>query len=222
MDSIKKEIIKRILSKCRRNGYCVELTTRTGNSGYSYIYIPEMGAGGNAHRLMWFVYNGFIPDGKLIMHTCDNRLCINPRHLKLGDDASNMKDMWDKGRGVKPPKGEDSINTKFKDSEIVAIRHKAHSGISFTEIAKEYKIHPSHVSRVARGLIRKEAGGLIIKRLRRVYVTGEQREEIFKHRKGGSNWEEISSILNLSRSAVMRGYKKYSTEHMKTQHPESL
>lgn len=31
-------------------------------------------------------------------HHCDNPICVNPRHLYVGDRKSNMQDMWRRGR----------------------------------------------------------------------------------------------------------------------------
>ena len=36
--------------------------------------------------------------GKEILHLCNNRVCINPRHLKLGTHKQNMKHMKECGR----------------------------------------------------------------------------------------------------------------------------
>jgi HNH endonuclease len=36
--------------------------------------------------------------GAVIMHTCDNPRCINPKHLVLGTQAENIRDMMAKGR----------------------------------------------------------------------------------------------------------------------------
>lgn len=54
-----------------------------------------------AHRVAYRIANGPIPEGKLIMHECDNRLCVNPAHLRLGTSAENIADMVSKGRHFK-------------------------------------------------------------------------------------------------------------------------
>ena len=51
------------------------------------------------HRLAWQKENGLIPKGKIVMHKCDVRLCINPDHLRVGTIADNQRDMQEKGRG---------------------------------------------------------------------------------------------------------------------------
>src|ERR1044071_8669327 len=51
-------------------------------------------------RHMYATHKGPIPNGLLVRHTCDNRLCINPDHLLLGTVADNVKDMIERGRHV--------------------------------------------------------------------------------------------------------------------------
>jgi len=51
-----------------------------------------------AHRLSYIINIGEIPKEKELLHICDNRKCINPKHLKVGTRKENIRDMIEKGR----------------------------------------------------------------------------------------------------------------------------
>lgn len=51
-----------------------------------------------ASRVSWELHRGTIPDGKFVLHHCDNRKCVNPDHLWIGDSRDNILDCIKKGR----------------------------------------------------------------------------------------------------------------------------
>ncbi len=54
-----------------------------------------------AHRVAYELFVGEIPGGMYVLHRCDNTKCVNFRHLFLGTQLDNMKDMITKGRDNK-------------------------------------------------------------------------------------------------------------------------
>ena len=52
----------------------------------------------SAHRWSWQLHNGKIPDGKVILHKCDVKKCVNPAHLEVGSQKDNIQDSIRKGR----------------------------------------------------------------------------------------------------------------------------
>lgn len=48
-----------------------------------------------AHRLAFFLYNGYWPN--VCRHSCDYKRCCNPKHLLDGTEADNAKDRVARG-----------------------------------------------------------------------------------------------------------------------------
>lgn len=76
---------------------CWEFKGSKNKDGYGKI-----GIGGkkneSAHRVIFKIYNFDIPKNMVILHTCDNPSCCNPKHLVLGTQNDNIQDMVQKRR----------------------------------------------------------------------------------------------------------------------------
>ena len=66
--------------------------------GRGYKYISWQGRGLMAHRFAYELFIGEIPDGLLVLHSCDTPPCVNPAHLRIGTHAENVKDLYSRGR----------------------------------------------------------------------------------------------------------------------------
>lgn len=71
--------------------------SKKGGSGYGRV--SHEGRYIGAHRGSYMAYVGEIPEGLLVLHKCDVKLCVNPSHLFVGTHSDNMQDMLRKGRG---------------------------------------------------------------------------------------------------------------------------
>lgn len=72
---------ERILAKVRLEGDCWIFTGSKTYHGYPRIIIGSTQVH-FAHRVMWELKNGPVPDGLELDHLCRNRACVNPDHLE--------------------------------------------------------------------------------------------------------------------------------------------
>ena len=133
---------------------CFNCTShRPGKQGY-----PRVNRGNveGLHRYVYRRFHGEIPKGLCVMHTCDNRLCINPKHLVLGTIAENNADAWAKGRVKAPPKndfvpppryGEANNKTKLTEAEVVAIRMSLEKP---KDLARQYGVDRTTITNIQR------------------------------------------------------------------------
>jgi len=125
----------------------------TINSGYGCI--NYLGARRPAHRVFWSIFNNTNVDSiGDIMHSCDNRLCVNPQHLKLGTRQENLADMNAKGRGVKgrPSKVRGSKHKLAKLTEATALKiKKAGSYSEAVQLGIDFGVSKSTARRVYYG-----------------------------------------------------------------------
>lgn len=102
---ITPKVITRVLGKTvipdDEEHECWEWQGSRTYDGYGHVSV-----GGKlflAHRVLYVVYKGEIPSGLVLLHSCDNRKCVSPHHLRVGTQAENLQDMHNKGRWRRKP-----------------------------------------------------------------------------------------------------------------------
>ena len=88
----------RFFEKVEKSGECWLWVGALNSRGYGSFGFEGRRLG--AHRFSYELHKGEIPEGMFVCHSCDVRNCVNPDHLWLGDNADNMKDMYQKERRV--------------------------------------------------------------------------------------------------------------------------
>ena len=121
-------------------------TTYRGNYGHFRRKIDGIWKMYKAHRYSYEYFNGPIPNGLIIRHSCDNPKCVNPAHLLVGTHKENSQDMIKRGRkgyGVGP-------NSKRHDNLVTDIRkYKVDNpSIKGVELASIFKTSPAQISRI--------------------------------------------------------------------------
>lgn len=127
----------------RREGACWQWRGRVQTNGYGVVDVARRKQA-RAHRFAWELTNGPIPAGRMVLHECDNKLCVNPSHLFLGDATANMRDMARKGRHGR---------AKLTADTVRVIRARRASGESLAVLAGEFGVTQSCISCVARRLV---------------------------------------------------------------------
>lgn len=91
---------ERFWPKVKRAGpdQCWEWQAGKSHGYGSFRLTPRRAVG--AHCFSWELVNGPIPEGKHVLHHCDNPPCCNPAHLYIGTDKENARDRMERGQFV--------------------------------------------------------------------------------------------------------------------------
>lgn len=71
----------RLLMHSEKQGECLLWTASTYPNGYGKMNIKGISC--LVHRVAYEFHFGEIPDSLEIHHTCENKTCINPKHLMI-------------------------------------------------------------------------------------------------------------------------------------------
>lgn len=149
----KQDIATRFWSKVEKTDGCWLWTGSVNDCGYGTIRIN--GKTKKAHRVVYELTHGEIPNGLVICHHCDKPACVRPDHLFAGTMADNMADMRMKGRAHPPTpvRGEKNNFAKLTCETADNIqREYAQGGISYRKLAERYGVSTYAVYAIIKGI----------------------------------------------------------------------
>jgi HNH endonuclease len=100
-----------------------------------------------AHRVIYEHLHGPIPILMEICHHCDNRKCVNPKHLFMDTQRGNLRDAAAKGR---MKRGTGHHTTTLTEDEVRAI---AASDEIQRVLAERYGVTRETISRIRSGFV---------------------------------------------------------------------
>lgn len=101
-----------------------------------------------AHKVSWQLSNvASLLRNTCVCHTCDNPICVNPKHLFLSDHAGNKADCIAKGRIARGMR----LAKKMTTETVADLRRRWAEGESQPSLAARFGINQSNVNRIAHG-----------------------------------------------------------------------
>jgi hypothetical protein len=113
-----------------------------GKDGYGMAWDVAEKKSLGAHRWVYMLLVGPIPEGQNVLHRCDNPCCVNPDHLFLGSLGDNNRDRKEKGRGAT---GVRHPMNKLSVEQVLEIRNAP--GLH-REIAGQFGVSKSLISHI--------------------------------------------------------------------------
>lgn len=117
-----------------------------------------------AHRVAWVVANGCAVPGRLhVIHSCDNRACVRPEHLRVGTNQENNDDKVARARAKHINIGDrNGMNThpekravgsrngfsKLTEQDVLEIRRRANAGEGAAALATAFHVSTPTINRI--------------------------------------------------------------------------
>lgn len=93
---LREPVARLLFRRSKRDGSCLVWGGCVRNGTHGAIKVKQTLL--FVHRVAYVLAKGPIEKGLVVMHLCDNPLCVLPDHLSLGTPLENIADMVAKGR----------------------------------------------------------------------------------------------------------------------------
>lgn len=140
-----------------RGKTCWEWKGSVNSTGYGSLMYG--GAACTAHRVAAYL-SGLVPtiaapkDRKqsgFVLHSCDNRRCCNPAHMRIGSYTENQLEAYARKRRT-AFKGETHTNARLTNRQATKIRELYATGLSQDALAAKYGVAQNTISLIVRNI----------------------------------------------------------------------
>lgn len=133
------------------------------NNGYGFMYLPTLG-NIQAHRISIALAKGVevqeLPTSDHVLHSCDNKACVNPNHLSLGSRSKNMLEMRERsdaynknrrrGEGLYEGYLTEKPEVIINESDVKKIRELSRTWSGMCDAMKEFGLSQAAVMEIIR------------------------------------------------------------------------
>ena len=167
----KNRLLCRMRARVVIDGECHVMRGSTDTSGYSIMSVR--GGPMLCHRLLYAMTRDDFDEQLCVLHSCDNRRCINPSHLSQGTNQENTRQRVERNRSNREPHdsstylrgeewhrvfdktfkwGEANSQCKLSDADVLEIKT---SNSSNQELADRYGVTYQAIWQIRKGRARK-------------------------------------------------------------------
>jgi hypothetical protein len=97
-----------------------------------------------AHKMSYITFKGPVRSDQVVRHTCDNKCCVNPKHLILGTQSDNLIDAVKRNR-----QGLQKLNEECVKVIKWLLKYKPEKGLA-SKLARLHNVHISTISDIKR------------------------------------------------------------------------
>lgn len=120
-------------------------------SNEDWYHSVNLGPGkwSKAHRLMCEAAHGPPPCHSMYtLHSCSNKWCVNPKHLRWGTPSENIKDAIRNGEiGV----GSNSRRSILTEDDVRSARADRKNGMTYEQLSRKYGIAKGSIWHAVKG-----------------------------------------------------------------------
>ncbi len=128
---------------------CWEWTAYKNKNGYGTLQID--GESKLATHVLFYLRKGdWPPKGRTCNHHCDNPSCLNPIHIYLGTQKSNVRDRDFRGRGNQA-KGEKNGRAKLTEEQVRRIKSLLCTGITRVALCRKFGVSRKSIYDIENG-----------------------------------------------------------------------